>query len=80
MLTKPQWNLLKAIARDGKVFQPTSADFVGRHALGNPATVLRSLKSLHKMELIHRETDSGGNAYYGVYDVLFRRWIDRFMN
>ena len=77
MLTRPQWNLLKAIARDGKVYQPTSGEFVSRHGLGNPATVLRSLKSLQKMDLIHREPDEEGNFYYSIYDLLFRRWMDK---
>ncbi len=77
MLTKPQWNLLKALAREGMVYQPTAAAFIAEHTLGNPATVLRSLKSLQKMELVHRETDGEGNSYYGIYDILFRRWIDK---
>lgn len=77
MLTKPQWNLLKALAAEGMVYQPTSAAFIADHTLGNPATVLRSLKSLQKMELVHRETDGEGNSYYGIYDILFRRWIDK---
>jgi uncharacterized protein len=75
MLTGPQWSLLKALAKDGVVPHPTSADFISRHSLGNPATVLRSLKSLQKMELVFRETDGEGQSYYGIYDVLFRRWI-----
>jgi hypothetical protein len=75
MLTGPQWRLLKALARDVYVLHPTSADFISRNSLGNPATVLRSLKSLQKMELVFRENNSEGQAYYGIYDVLFRRWI-----
>lgn len=75
MLTGPQWSLLKALAKDVVVPHPTSADFISRHSLGNPATVLRSLKSLQKMELVYRETDAEGQSYYGIYDVLFRRWI-----
>jgi hypothetical protein len=77
MLTKPQWELLKAIAMEGKVYQPTSSDFIARYSLGNPATVLRSLKSLLRMELIFRENDTDGNSYYGIYDVLFGRWMCR---
>lgn len=75
MLTGPQWKLLKALAKDVYVLHPTSADFISRHSLGNPATVLRSLKSLQKMELVYRETDTEGQSYLGIYDVLFRRWI-----
>ena len=75
MLTRPQWDLLKSIAIESKVYQPTSADFIFRHTLGNPSTVLRSLNSLLKMELIYAETDQEGKSYYGIYDVLFGRWI-----
>ena len=77
MLTKPQWELLKAIAGDGVVYQPSSADFLSRYNLGNAATVMRSLKSLQKMEMVHRESDQEGKSYYAIYDLLFRRWIDK---
>ncbi|MFO7844407.1 MAG: ATP-binding protein, partial [Bacteroidales bacterium] len=42
MLTRPQWDLLKAIASEGRVYQPTASAFTGEYSLGNPATVLRS--------------------------------------
>jgi hypothetical protein len=77
MLTKAQWDLLKAIARDGKVYQPTSSDFISRHGLGNPATVLRSLNTLQRRELVYREKDPEGNSYYGIYDIWFARWVSR---
>jgi len=77
MLTKPQWDLLRAIARESRVYQPTSADFITGHALGNPATVLRSLNALIRMELVYRETDPEELSFYGVYDVLFARWAGR---
>lgn len=74
-LTVSQWNLLKAVARDGVVRQPTSQDFASRHHLGTSATVVRSLKTLQKKDLVFVDRDSGGRIYYGVYDVLFSRWI-----
>lgn len=77
MLTKPQWDLLKAIAREGVVYQPSSAEFISGNKLGNPSTVMRSLKSLQKIEMVHRETNPDGASYYGIYDLLFRRWIDK---
>jgi AAA+ ATPase superfamily predicted ATPase len=75
MLTKPQWDLLKSIASEGKVYQPTSSEFISNYGLGNPATVLRSLNSLLKMELIYKESGQDGKSYYGIYDVLFGRWV-----
>jgi len=75
VLTTSQWNLLKAIAGDGVVRTPTSHDFLSRHGLGTSATVLQSLRTLQKKELVFRDLDVEGKPYYGVYDVLFSRWI-----
>ena len=74
-LTRPQWNLLKAIAREGIVKSPTSHAFISMHQLGSPGTVLRSLKTLQKKELIFKDLEPDGSACYGVYDILFKRWI-----
>lgn len=76
-LTAAQWSLLKAVAREGKVREPTSHAFTSSHQLGTSATVLRSLKTLQKKELIFRDMDTEGKSYYAVYDVLFSRWISR---
>ena len=75
VLTKQQWKLLKAIAMEGQAYAPTSKDFIQNHQLGSPATVLRSLKSLENKSLIFKKFDDQQTAYYGVYDVLFQRWI-----
>jgi uncharacterized protein len=75
MLTKPQWELLKAVAREIAVYQPTSSDFIGRHQLGNASTVLQSLRSLIKKELVYRELDENGEPYYGIYDILLGQWL-----
>ncbi|MEZ5069558.1 MAG: ATP-binding protein [Bacteroidales bacterium] len=77
MLTKPQWDLLKAIAKEEIVHHPHGAFFLSGHGLRNQATVHRSLLSLLKQELVYREHDSEGRPFYGVYDVLFSRWIGR---
>lgn len=76
LLTKHQWNLLKSIAQEGRVYTPTSKDFMMKHRLGSPATVLRSLESLMKKEMIYSDFDDGGRSFYSVYDVLFRRWME----
>lgn len=75
LLTKQQWNLLKAIAFEGKVFTATSKDFIKKHNLGSPSTVNRSLNALQKKELIFSQHNPDGKMYYSVYDVLFQRWI-----
>ncbi|MDD2564430.1 MAG: ATP-binding protein [Salinivirgaceae bacterium] len=74
MLTNPQWQLLKAIAQDEQVYMPTAKDFINKHNLGSPATVLRSLKSLQNYELVYSDFDTNAQNYYTVYDILFSRW------
>ncbi len=75
VLTKHQWKLLRAIAHEGEASSLTSKEFVQKHALGSPATVLRSLDSLQKKNLIFSQYNSNGTLYYSVYNVLFERWI-----
>ncbi len=75
LLTIPQWQLLKAIAAERIVYQPTSMDFITKHSLGTSATVLRSLKSLTGFELVYQDFDIEGRSYYSVYDVFFQRWV-----
>jgi hypothetical protein len=74
MLTNPQWQLLKAIAQEEKVYQTTSKEFLNKHNLGTSATVLRSLNSLQEDELIYSDFNSQGVLYYSVYDVFLQRW------
>jgi len=53
LLTMPQWNLLRAIGLEQDVFALTSMDFITKNNLGNPATVIRSLKALETKEMIY---------------------------
>jgi AAA+ ATPase superfamily predicted ATPase len=75
LLSKHQWNLLKAMASESYVYSPTSKDFISKYNLGSPATVLRSLQALLLKEMIYSDHDSEGRFYYSVYDILFRRWM-----
>ena len=78
LLTKQQWLLLKSIAHEGEVYYPTSKDFIAKYTLGSSATVLRSLQALLSKEMIYSDYNPDGQMYYSVYDVLFRRWMQRF--
>ena len=49
LLTPIQWNLLKAVAKEGKVYQPNSKDFIEKHKLGIPANIQRAMESLLKI-------------------------------
>ncbi len=77
LLSKQQWLLLKAMAREGQVFEPTSKNFIRKYDLGSPSTILRSLEALLSKEMIYYDFTPEGDKYYCVYDILFRRWMDR---
>lgn len=76
MLTRPQWDTLKATALEGILYEPTGIEFVLKYSLGNPSTVLRSLEALSRMELIYYDFNTGGKKYYAINDLLFRRWME----
>lgn len=76
LLTKPQWNLLKAIGLEEITDAPTSMGFIRKNNLGNPATVLRSLKALEEKEMIYHQLTENGKKNYQIYDVLLKRWIE----
>ncbi len=76
MLTNPQWQLLKATALEGDLFEPTGNDFIIKYLLGSPSTVLRSLQALLRMELIYFDYTPEGRKFYKINDLLFRRWVE----
>jgi hypothetical protein len=76
MLTSAQWNMLKAAALENELYEPTGYEFISRHNLGNPATVLRILQALIRMELIYFDYSPEGKKYYNINDLLFRRWVE----
>ena len=76
LLTSAQWQLLQAIAKEEKLYQPNARQFISRHHLGTPSNVKRSLDALLTKEMIYRERDETGD-YYRVYDCFLARWLER---
>jgi len=76
LLTSIQWNLMKAVAKEKKVYQPNSKDFIEKHKLGIPANIQRAMESLLNKEMLYKGNDSTG-AYYTVYDVFLSRWMEK---
>jgi len=76
LLTATQWQLLRAIAKEDRVYQPTSKDFISRHKLGTPSNVQRSLDALMTKEMVFKEEQKEG-SYYVVYDCFLSRWLER---
>ena len=76
LLTSAQWKLVKAVAMEGKVRQPTGSSFISKYSLGNPASVKRSLEALVSKEMVFHEVEEIG-SYYRVYDCFLMRWLER---
>jgi hypothetical protein len=74
LLTPPQWNLLKAIATEGKIAQPYSQKFIYAYQLGTPANVKRSIEALLEKEMIYYNA-ALDKPYYEVYDKFLMRWL-----
>jgi hypothetical protein len=75
LLTPIQWLLLKAVAKEGKVYQPNSKGFIEKHRIGIPANIQRAIESLLTKEMIYKGNDIRG-TFYSVYDLFLSRWLE----
>lgn len=73
-LTSNQVNLLRAIAKEGKVEQPQSNEFIKRNDLPSPSSVKAALDVLVDKELVYTQPDG-----YIIYDRLLNLWLQRGM-
>lgn len=76
LLTTLQWALLKSIAMEGKVYHPTSNNFINKYRIGTSANIQRTLEALLNKEMIYKERDENG-THYCVYDCFLSRWLER---
>ena len=70
--TENQFSLLKAIAKDSIVAQPTSGKFIKEHKLSGASSVKAALKILEDKELVYRT-----NEGYVIYDRFMDLWLKR---
>jgi len=71
LLTRHQWQLLKAIAHTNGSNMLTSGSFIRKYKLTNASTIKRGVDSLLDKEMIYKRDDN-----YFVYDVFFSRWLE----
>ena len=76
LLTAGQWNILKAIAKEGKVYQILEKKFIQNHSLGTTSSIQRSIASLLQKEMIYEEQEEKG-SYYSIYDCFLSRWLEK---
>jgi len=71
-LSRASARLLKAIAKAGRVKEPTGKDFLVMYSPGSPSTIHQALKSLLEDEILCEEEEG-----IVVYDRLFGIWLSR---
>lgn len=71
LLTKVQWKLISAIAKEQKVKKPQSQAFIQKYQLGAASSVRVALNMLTDKELVIQE-----NGEYFVHDLIFSRWLE----
>ena len=75
LISAHQWNLLKAIAKEEYVRQPTASAFIRKHGLTSGASVLKSLNALVEKELV-LITNTTDGPVYSVYNVFLSRYLE----
>jgi len=74
LLSAAQWTLLRAVAREEKLFQPQSKTFISKYQLGTPSLVKRGMDALLKKEIIFLDSASEV-PFFEVYDKYLMRWL-----
>ena len=75
LISAHQWSLLKAIAKEESVRQPTSSAFIRKYGLTSGASVLKSLNALVEKELV-LITNTTDGPVYSVYNVFLSRFLE----
>lgn len=73
ILSKNQFKMLAAVAKEGKAKNIQGKDFLNKHKL-SASTAKQSLQKLVSDQLIHETLDKTGSSYF-VYDVFLMRWL-----
>lgn len=76
LITSKQWDFLVALAKEEKITQVYTSDFLKKYNLGTPSSTSRILKSLIEKELI-LESIGVKETNYCVYDVFMMRWLQK---
>ena len=74
LITKAQWKLLTAIAKESRLYKAHSHEFIRKYDLGTSSMVSRGMDALLEKEMIFHFTTTE-KPYYEVYDKFLMRWL-----
>ena len=75
LVTRSQWKMLEALAKEGSVSQITSSAFLSKYKISSGPTALRNIKALMDKELVLVKTTDDGTSY-SVYNVFLSRYLE----
>ena len=73
ILSKMQYSVLMAIAKENGVSKPNSSYFLRKYNFIQPSSVNKAIKALHDKEMIYKE-----NNKIKVYDVFLSMWLKEY--
>jgi len=74
LITRAQWKMLSAIAKEDSVLQITSSAFLSKYGITSGPTALRNIKALIDKELVLATTEEDRTSY-SVYNVFLSRYL-----
>ncbi len=76
-LTRNQWELFAAIAREGEVGEPTSGAFIKNHDLPSSAALVHALRALLDRELVYitAHDEETAKPIYAPYNPFMAAWF-----
>lgn len=76
LLTRQQWLMLVAVAKEGSVSKLTATSFLKKYNIGSSTNARRAVESLQEKELL-LSVETKEKMEYQVYDVFLSRWLER---
>lgn len=76
LITRSQWKMLGAIAKEGSVSQITSSGFLSKYGISSGPAALRNIQALTEKELVMVTNDESGTSY-SVYNVFLSRYLEK---
>lgn len=74
--TSVQFQLLRAMASERILEEPTGKDFMSKNNFTNSSSILKALKALEATGLISRVVVPGKGYGYYINDALFKSWLN----
>jgi len=76
LLSALQWQVLRAVAKEERLYSPTAFEFLYKYKLGAAASVKRALQALIAQDMVSVIQDDF-KGYYRLNDVFLMRWFQR---